>query len=184
MDVQPFVGTTHTTQEVGKNTGIPLVIKGVDRIEMIDVKGEDDRRDAELYTHALSRIMRRDFNVTSVKLFWFTKGYRRRESVRAKLRDLADEANRLEDIARPYEMPSGTPAATCNMRIVSHEAGLLFETLVQADRALHKLMHSPLAEVAEENLVPFMRAFTQLRSAVFGFADERPQSAAGHSDAV
>lgn len=182
MDAQPCAGITRTTQEVGKNTGIPLVIKGVDRVEMIVVHGEDDRRDAELFTHVLSRIMRRDFNVTSVKLFWFTKGYRRRENARAKLRDLVDEVTRLEDIARPYEMPHGTPAATCTMRIVSPEAGSLFEALVRADRALHKLMHSPLAEVAEENMAPFMRAFTHLRSAVFGFSDERGRSSAAHVD--
>lgn len=178
MDGQVQSGAIHTTPEVGK-TGNPLVIKGVDRIESINLQGEDKRRDAELYTHVLSRVMRRDFNLTSVKLFWFTKGYHRRCRARELLHDLMGEAERLTDMARPYEMPVGVPAATCTMRIVSDEAELLFDALIKADRALHKLMHSPLAEVAEDNMGPFLRSFTGLRKEVFNyFDDRRPRSGA------
>lgn len=182
MEGSLIPGITHTTLEVGRNTGIPLVIKGVERIESILIPGADVRRDAELYTHVLSRIMRRDFNYTSVKLFWFTKGYHRRILARTMLQDLVDEAERLEDLARPYEMPDLTPAATCTMRIVSDEAELLFSAILRADRALHKLMHSPLAEVAEENMGPFQRSFTLLRKAVVGFPDGRRQRSSREDD--
>lgn len=183
IDGRVHAGAIHTTQEVGK-TGNPLVIKGVERIEAINLPGEDVRRDAELYSHFISRVMRRDFNLTSVKLFWYTKGYNRRRLAKGMLQDLAAEAERLEDLARQYERPAAAPAATCTMRIISDEADLLFDALITADRALHKLMNSPLAEVAKETAGPFLRSFTVLRRAVFGFQDDQRQLPAGpdHSD--
>jgi len=174
MDGHVHAAAIHTTQELGK-TGNPLVIKGVERIEAINLPGNDVRRDAELYTHVISRVMRRDFNLTSVKLFWYTKGYHRRQALRFMLHDLVVEAERLEDLARKYELPEASPAATCTMRIISDEADLLFGALITADRALHKLLHSPLAEVAEDNASPFLRSFTVLRKEVFGFFDNRRQ---------
>ena len=152
------------------------MIKGVERIESIILHRPELRRDAELLTHVISRVMRRDFNLTSVKLFWYTKGFYRRATARAMLADLIAEAERLEDLARPYEMPSGSAAATCTMRIISDEADFLFDALMTADRALHKLLHSPLAEVAEENMGPFLRSLTSLRKEVFGFFNEAPSA--------
>lgn len=184
MDGQALTGTIHTTPEVGKNTGNPLVIKGVERIESIILPGDDIRLDAELYSHLLSRVMRRDFNFTSVKLFWYTKGFHRRLHARSMLHKLTGEAERLEDMARPYDMPEGTPAATCTMRIVSEEAELIFHALVKADRALHTLMHSPLAKVAEENMGPFLRVFTLLRKEVFRFTDDQRQRASGQGNST
>lgn len=168
MDGPAPAAATYNTQELGR-TGNPLVIKGVQRIESIKIQGEDVRIDAEMRSHVISRVMRRDFNLTSVKLFWYTKGYNRRKTAKYMLDDLQAEADRMEDLARPYEMPTGPAAATCSMRIISGEAKLLFDALMLADRSLHKLMHSPLAEVAEDNAVPFLRAFAMLRKEIFGF---------------
>lgn len=172
---QPAV--LHTTQETGRH-GNPLVIKGVARIESIVLQGPDVRRDARLYTHVFSRLMRRDFNPTSVKLFWYAKAHQRRTKIRSMLADLLEEAEALETMARPYEWKSTQPAASCQMRMISNETELLFSALIQADKALHKLLHSPLAETAEENVGPFMRQYTVLRREVFGFfKNQRPGSA-------
>lgn len=179
MDGQVHAGAVHTTQELGR-TGNPLVIKGVERIESIVLQRPEVRIDAELRSHVISRVMRRDFNLTSVKLYWYTKGYTRRQAARTMLHDLQAEAERLEDMARPYELPTSTPAATCSMRIISDEAQLLFDALMLADRSLHKLMHSPLVEVAEDNMGPFLRSFTLLRKEVFGFFDQRGKQSAAH----
>jgi hypothetical protein len=184
MECQVPAGPVHTTPEVGK-TGKPLVIKGVERIEAIILQDEDCRRDAELYSHFFSRVMRRDFNLTSVKLFWYTKGFHRRAKAKSLLQDLMAEAQRLEDMARPFEWPEESqPAATCTMRIVCDSADLLFDALITADRALHKLMHSEYAEVAEENATPFMRAFTALRKDVFGFFNDGRGRPVGPSSAI
>lgn len=146
-----------------------LVIKGVDRIEAIIFPWQDERRVAELYTHTFSRVMRRDFNLTSVKLFWFTKQGQQRFLVQSLLRDLSDEAAALEDLAHRFEMPREAATVSCTMRIISNEADVLFDALIKADRALHKINHSPLAEMAEETVIPFFRAFNVVRRRVFGF---------------
>jgi hypothetical protein len=65
------------------------------------------------------------------------------------------------------------------MRIISDEADLLFDALITADRALHKLMHSLLAEVAEDHMSPYLRSLTVLRKEVFGFQGDRRQQSSG-----
>lgn len=147
----------------------PLVTKGTDRIEAIMLTTQDVRREATLYTYVFSRAMRRDFNVTSVKLFFFCKSRDGRRAVQELLKDLADEARSLTDLAHRFEMPDIPSFSTCTMRIVSDEADSMFQSLVLADRALHKILHSDLAEPAEENAIPFFRAYTHLRQCVFGF---------------
>jgi hypothetical protein len=149
--------------------GQPLVVKNVERIEAIIVPGEDKRRDAVLYTYVFSRMMRRDFNLTSIKLFFFCKKDDQRQLVRQHLLSLKEEAIVLADSAYRYEMPRGQVYSSTVMRIITDEADQLFEALLLADRSLYKLMHSPMAEVAEENLIPFMRAYNSLRQKVIGF---------------
>lgn len=159
--------------------GQQLVVKNVERIEAIKVPGEDRRREAVLYTYVFSRLMRRDFNLTSVKLFFFCKKDDQRQLVRQHLLGLKEEAIALSDIAHRYEMPRGQVFSNTRMRIITDEADQLFDALLLADRSLHKLMHSPMAEVAEENLVPFMRAYHSLRQKVIGFPPRTPTS--GHA---
>lgn len=154
----------------------PLVIKGSARIEAIMLTTPDVRREAVLYTYVFSRAMRRDFNVTSVKLFFFCKARKGHSAVRELLNDMADEARALTDVAHRFEMPPAPSFSTCTMRIVSDEADSMFQSLVLADRALHKILYSDLAEMAEENLIPFMRAYNRLRQCVFGFGHPPKQS--------
>lgn len=146
-----------------------LAVKNVDRIEAIQVPGEDRRCDAALYTWVFSRLMRRDFNLTSVKLFFFCKKEGQRDIAWNLLNDLTEEAQVLEDMTRRYEMPDAPVFSSCLMRIITDETQQLFDALVTADRALHKMANSPLAEMTEENLIPFMRVYNALRQKVFGF---------------
>lgn len=157
-------------------TGQPLVVKNVERIEAIIIPGEDRRREAVLYTYVFSRIMRRDFNLTSVKLFFFCKKDDQRQLVRHHLLSLKEEAIALSDVAHRYEMPRGQVFSSTVMRIITDEADQLFDALLLADRSLHKLMQSPMAEVAEDNLIPFMRAYNSLRQKVIGFPPRTPAS--------
>ena len=160
--------------------GQQLVVKNVERIEAIIVPGEDRRREAVLYTYVFSRLMRRDFNLTSVKLFFFCKKEHQRQLARQQLRSLKEEAIALADLAHRYEMPRGQVFSSTLMRIITDEADQLFDALLLADRSLHKLMQSPMAEVAEDNLIPFMRAYNSLRQKVIGF----PPRTSGSSQAA
>lgn len=146
-----------------------LVIKGVHRIEAITPPWKVELRPIEIYTHTFSRVVRRDFNLTCVKLFWFVKQGQQREEVRPLLHNLLDEARALENLARSLDMPSTAVAVSCALRIISNEAEMLCDALTTADRALHKINHSALAEMAEETLAPFLRSFCIVRRLVFGF---------------
>jgi len=150
-------------------TAQPLTIKNVDRIEAIQAPGGDKRCEAALYTWEYSRIMRRDFNLTSVKLFFFCKRPGGLVAARDLLRTLTEEAQVLEDMALRYEMPDEPVFSSCVMRILTDETQQLFDALVTADRAFHKLKNSEMGEVAEDNLIPFMRAYNALRQKVIGF---------------
>lgn len=154
--------------------GQQLAVKNVDRIEAINVPGDDKRCDASLYTWVFSRIMRRDFNLTSVKLFFFCKKVNQRQLAQELLRTLTVEAQVLEDMTRRDEMPAAPVFSSCVMRIITDEAQQLFDALIAADRALHKMMHGPLADVAEDNLVPFMRVYNALRQKAIGFPKRTP----------
>jgi hypothetical protein len=152
----------------------PLTIKNVDRIEAIQAPGGDKRCEAALYTWEYSRIMRRDFNLTSVKLFFFCKKPGGQVAARDLLRSLTEEAQVLEDMALRYEMPDEPVFSSCVMRILTDETQQLFDALVTAERAFHKLKNSAMAEVAEDNLIPFMRAYNALRQKVIGFPKRQP----------
>lgn len=155
-------------------TAQQLTIKNVDRIEAIQAPGGDKRCEAALYTWEYSRVMRRDFNLTSVKLFFFCKKPGGLLAARDLLRTLTEEAQVLEDMALRYEMPAAPVFCTCVMRILTDETQQLFDALVTADRAFHKLKNSPMGEVAEDNLIPFMRAYNALRQKVIGFPNRPP----------
>lgn len=166
------MSSSHASEIVGPSR--PLVIKGTERIESIVIRGGDVRRESGLYTPTVSRILRRDFNVTSVKLFFYCKRTDNVSVAKEFLCRLAEEADALENLARPYEMPEGLPFSVCTMRIISDEAQTLFDALHTADRSLFKLMHSPLTEVACEQLIPFMRVYNTLRQRAFGYPVRRP----------
>jgi hypothetical protein len=146
-----------------------LAVKNVDRIEAIHAPGGDKRCEAALYTWEYSRVMRRDFNITSIKLFFFCKKPGGLLVARDLLRTLTEEAQVLEDMALRYEMPDDPVFSRCVMRILTDETQHLFDAIVTADRAFHKLKNSAMGEMAEDNLIPFMRAYNALRQKVIGF---------------
>ena len=92
------------------------------------------------------------------------------------LLDSQAEADRLEDLTRQYEMPTVAqlPPAQCR----SFPMGTVtFRCVDWADRALHKIMRSPLSKVGVDNMGPFLRTFTVLPKGVFGFFDNARQRA-------
>jgi hypothetical protein len=130
----------------------PLVIKGIERIEAIVLRHDDVRRHAQLYTHGFGRTLRRDFNVTSVAIFFARMNPDLRQGIWFLLDRLTEEARLLEDLARPYEMPRGPALTTCPMRIICDEADVLFDALHLADRSLFKIIRMHEANLTEEEL--------------------------------
>jgi hypothetical protein len=144
----------------------PRTIKGIDRIEAILVRDEV-RREAAIYTNVFSRIYRRDFNVTSTRLFFVCKKPRTVSTVRELLLKLEEDATVLENLARPFEMPDLPVLIKSPTRIISDECLRLFDTLHAADRALHKLQHSPNPRMANDEIEAFVASYKAMRAWVF-----------------
>lgn len=70
-------------------------------------------------------------------------------------------------MARKYEMPSPISAAPIELTIVSEQAHTLYAALVIVDRALTKLLHSEMVQVADDNCAAFFRAIDRLKRIVF-----------------
>lgn len=143
--------TAEATSDNGQESR-PLVIKGVERIERIVLRHDDVRRHAQLYTHGFGRTLRRDFNVISVGIFFARMNPDLREGIWYLLHRLTEEAQLLEDFARPYEMPQEPALTSCPMRIICDEADVLFDALHLADRSLFKIVRSQEATLTEEEV--------------------------------
>lgn len=146
-----------------------LVVKGVDAIEAIQNGKEYLTKSGNMYSCEFCRLMRRDYNKLSAKMYRLSLNSQRKLRIQFLLDELEGETAALEDMARKFEFPVTTGLlAVVAMRIVCDRSEKLFDILIRADRAYTKLLESPMQEVAPDNLVPFYRAYGALKRFVFG----------------
>lgn len=139
-----------------------LKLKGVEKIHRI--RCDARYQDVVLQTWQFGRIVRRDFNLLSYKLFFAMLRDDQRRKIRQLFHNLMEEAEVLEALARRYELPESSDPTALNLRIVSEESLRLLEALQAADKALFKLKNSEMTEVAEENCTPFFVAYHRLKN--------------------
>lgn len=149
----------------------PLVVKGADRLDALPLQGPDVRETINMFSPAICRLMRRDFNLTSIRLFWMDDTARSR--LRSPLNDLVKEALAIQDMVALDAFGPAFTVATCQMRIVNDLAQVLFDALATADLAHAKMLQGPLNEVADIYMGRFFRAYGAFRFQVFGFGPKR-----------
>jgi len=163
-DGTPIAGT----EKQPHFTSDGLVVKGVEIIKTLRTNYLVCEQHAFM-SWQCSRIVRRDFHITTAKMYKYGKSaHGRHHQIEQMLRDVTDEADAIENMARKYEMPSPISAAPIELTIVSEQAHALFAALVTVDRALTKLLHSEMAQVADDNCAAFFRAIDRLKRIVFG----------------
>lgn len=174
-----------------------LVVKNVDRVERIHAP-HAQYIEASFINWQIHRYARRDLNLVIAYLFEKARRahllaaqpsdqapsspdandapeeFPLRGRLKKLVLDVQDEAEALTNITRKYEMPTVEAVVRMPVRIVSEEAKILCDSLVAADRALTKLLHGPMAEVADDNFDPFRRAFERLRRAALGQNKRKP----------
>lgn len=143
-----------------------LVMRGVVRIEAIRSQFEK-RVDIQFKTWQFCRDMRRDFNLLAAKMFFKCKKDNQRRIIRAMLADLAEEVEVLVNLGRKYESPANVTGTTLSLRIISEEAETLADLMQQADHVLCKLMHSEMAEVAEDQCTSVGVKYKKLKKYAF-----------------
>jgi hypothetical protein len=149
--------------------GHNLVLKGVRRIEAIVSPEVDERLKAVLHTHTFSRMVRRDFNITSVKMYWAAKSFPKRVAIIKGLDHLDAAVLQLEELAKPLGSPVLPVSALCPLRIISTESKRLLSILLRADLALYSLAGSYRSDAVDRKLGPTLRAYVDLRAEIFNF---------------
>lgn len=139
-----------------------LTLKGVEKIQRI--RCDASYQDVVLHTWQFGRIVRRDFNLLSYKLFFAVRRDEQRRKIRSLLDDVVEEAEVLDTMTRRYELDKPSDSTVLNLRIVSDESQRLLEALQTGDKALSKLKNSEMAEVAEENCIPLFAAYHRLKN--------------------
>lgn len=145
----------------------PLVVKGGERLDALVGPDCGVHQGATMFSPAVCRLMRRDFNLTSVRLYWMDAAARAR--LAQPLKALRKEAESLQDMVALDSFGPAFPVAACQMRIVSEEAQALFDALVIADLAHAKMLQGPLNEVSDVYMGRFFRAYGHFRNQVFGY---------------
>lgn len=151
-----------------------LIMKGIDRIEAINTPSEE-RTQANFRSWQMSRVVRRDFNLLTAKMFVLCLNPSNLQKIRPMLLDVQEEAEALNNMALRYEMPKDLPVTTLPLRIVSDQARRLYEAIAIVDWALAKLLKSEMSEVAVDNCAPFFKAYGRLKNFIF----YRPKYAVG-----
>ncbi len=143
------------------------VLKGVDLVEAIYTKYEERTKASCLYWQN-ARILRRDFNLLTAKMFFKTRNPKLRGKIWEMIRSMQDEAERLTDMARKYEMPTGIVAAPVPVRLISREAKAILEAIATADRAWVKMNRGGMGDEASDCLGPFLSSFGKIKRYVVG----------------
>jgi hypothetical protein len=79
-----------------------LTLKGVEKIERI--RCDASYQDVVLHTWQFGRIVRRDFNLLSYKLFFAVRRDELKRKIRSLLEDVVEEAELLDAMTRRYEL--------------------------------------------------------------------------------
>lgn len=145
----------------------PLVVKGAERLNALVGPDFGTQQTVTMFSPAVCRLMRRDFNLTSVRLYWMDAASRAK--LAQPLQALMKEAESLQDMVALDAFGPAFPVAVCKMRIVSEEAKVLFDALVIADLAHAKMLQGPLSEVSDVYMGRFFRSYGHFRCQVFGY---------------
>jgi hypothetical protein len=143
-----------------------LRIKGQSRIESIRTN-DDKRLTVEIRTWHCSRLLRRDFNLLSYKMFHACQSSYRKRRVRELVFDLQEAAFKVQ-----RQVPDGVSGqrihSTMNLRLVSAESNTVFEAVVAVDHALSHMIEAGLSEGRQDQAISdFFFSFKQLQKYIF-----------------
>lgn len=156
------VGMAEQKKQDKVMTAQGLALKGVEKIRRINCDATE--KDVILRTWQFGRIIRRDFNLLSYKMFFAMRRHELRMRVKPALDDLVEEADVLDAMTRKSELPTPDQSTFLNLRIVSGDTERMLDALLTADRALAKMNMTEMAEVADENCSRMYMAYARLKN--------------------
>lgn len=149
------------------------VMKGVDRIEEITTRYEE-RVSVPFMTWQCSRLMRRDFNLMTAKMYKISRSPGAMMKVLNKLADIENQARLVNEYAAALKAPVAIIPTDLPLRLVSPEARSLVNALVVFDLALAKLLGAYGAKEADECSTGFFAAYGRLKHFIFKLKVDAP----------
>lgn len=144
-----------------------LVLKGTDAVEVISVRLEN-RSVFHFYSWQACRLVRRDFNFATAKMFHRERRKGGQQQVRSLVHEVRLQAEMLVFDCHAFEVPPQSPGRAVPLRLVSASAASLFRAFQMADIAYAKLNFAVENKKLAENAVhgythPFEAAFSDLK---------------------
>jgi len=138
-----------------------LVIKGVQRIESINTPYEK-RVESEFESWQCCRIIRRDFNLLTAKMYMLSRKQQNLHSIKKLLRIISLEALAIKVEFSNFEAPP-VQAISVQLRLVSDEAETLLEAFKVVDAALSKAISTREKNAPLNEFKSFFSAYSDLK---------------------
>jgi hypothetical protein len=150
-----------------------LVIRDVCKIEEIKTRMEC-RTDAKCFSWQVGRILRRDFQRVSYKIYKICCNPAGQARTRDLLMELALQAEEMKSKSTEFADMGEPEATTVPIRIVSPQTAMLFQSLKQADETYARLnlayAQSRLTDRARSEIaLGFEDAYSDLKRSLFNF---------------
>lgn len=142
-----------------------LIIKGRSKIEAVNAQ-DAQRVLTTIRTWHCSRLLRRDFNTLTVKMFWACRNSGKRRQIRDLLSDLADEAYVVGRSVAGVKN-ADVVHTTLTLRVISSEAQVLYDSVMLVDRSLSTLMEAEAPKSATEQCAAFFLNYGRLKEFIF-----------------
>ena len=135
-----------------------LAIQGLHLLDRIP--GDFPVNDVPLYSFEMNRLVRRDFAWTSHKVHCSWRSPAAINRIKSAIVDFREASGLLTNMVRAYEFPETVRSfAPVKLKIINDDLQILFDAIVEADRAITKLKNSELADLASENIAHICSMF-------------------------
>lgn len=127
-----------------------LVLKNAARVEDIATR-IDVRVDARLTSWKCNRLIRRDFNLVTSKMYIRCRDRASRHQVLGLLEEMVLQSEFLKAESSQYEISHALPPTIIPIRIVCPEASMLYKTLVAIDESITRFHCAYLDGIATKD---------------------------------
>lgn len=165
-----------------------LVLKNVGRIEDIDTRLEV-RIDANLRSWQCSRMLRRDFNLVTAKMYIKCRNKNDKRQVKSLIEEFVLQSEFLKAESELFELSYDLQVGSVPLRIVSPEASLLYKTFMEIDLVIAKLTcaeldlrlsHEKLQEMPQDVFC----AYSDLKTYVLGVTQMKTAAELGQENGI
>lgn len=158
-----------------------LVIKNTARIERIESRMEK-RLTVQVFSWQISRVIRRDFNLLSAKMYMRGQDKKQKAQISELLLELSLQSASLKAESTNFSDDPNPTIRELPIRIVSPESAMLYQALKEADKVYARLgfayrEHQITERSFNERCHSFESAYSDLKRYIIGIATSNKTAA-------